>query len=61
MDTEKTEQDNKPAVDKMTDAVADAAALRFSVPRIGLRDRIIERALPAPAANGASPSCRTRF
>jgi hypothetical protein len=27
----------------------------------GQRDRIIERSFPATAANGASPSCRTRF
>jgi hypothetical protein len=25
------------------------------------RDRIVELALPAPVANAASPSCRTRF
>jgi hypothetical protein len=27
----------------------------------GQRDRIVEGTFPAPAANGASPSCRTRF
>jgi hypothetical protein len=27
----------------------------------GQRDRIVERSFPAPAANGASPSCRARF
>jgi hypothetical protein len=27
----------------------------------GQRDRIVERTFPAPAANGASPSCRPRF